>query len=310
MKNNRVTVTQFWVSMLICSLYAILFCSKTPSVWSFLLSAIVVLFNIFTFNYYNGKSSAILRIITAVYFTVIIIISVVRFNEYMYKALGYGPYWLITIIMLAFVFFCTVKDLEPVARAAGIIIFFVLAALIYIFVCCFNFTAFTISVELSFNFYYPLILLFPSACYIRFKDNIIPHKNYMRLIYAAITLSVTAYFMCLSAGQAGEFPFQIIPERAYIDVFRGADCMLLEILTVAGLYIAAIIIIALFSKCKKKYTPKLFYLALIYFLSLICLYINAVKAVLCDNIFIISVIVIFVSTVTFEIIKSKMNKNS
>lgn len=310
MKNNRVTISQYWLGMIVCSFYAVIFTDNTASFLTLLLCAAAVAFNLFVERYYSGEMSSMTRVVLIFYFIFVSVLSVVRFNEYMFKSLGYGPYLLITPIMLIFAFFCAVKGLEPVARAGGIVLFFLLAALVYIFVCCFNYTTFTVTAEFSDNFFTLVVLLFPSASYVWFYNNIIPNKNYTKWIYTGLTLGVVLWFMCVSAGERGEFPFQRVPEVAKIGVFRGADCMLLELLTVGGLFIFAAVQTALFGNSTRKYSPRIVYLLFVGFVSLLCLYFEPLRAALYNNIFAVFLILVFVLTVSFEMLQKSMNKNS
>lgn len=310
MKNNRITVAQFWISMLLCSFYAVIFCGNTASVYELLLCAAAVVINLIVFTFYQGAMGIVTRSVIVIYFSYTALLCFVRFNEYMFKSLGYGPYWLISLIMLVFVFFCTVKGIEPIARAGGILLFFVLLALAYTFVCCFSGTTFYLANEYSLNLQMPLILLFPSAAYIVFKDNIIPKKNNVKWIYAVLTIAAVFYFMCLSYKEEGEFPFQRIAESARIDVFRGADCMLLAVFTAGGLFITSIVATALFKDSKKLNLRRFAYLLALAGASVLCLYNDYLREAIYNNKLLACVMIIAAFVFIAGIIKNLMNKNS
>lgn len=310
MKNNRVTVTQFWVSMIICSFSALLFTSNVSSVYSILLTALSLAVNLLVYFFCKDTPLVVSKVLLAVYFTYIMLICVFKFSEYMNKALGYGPVWLIVTILFVFLYFCASKGIEPVFRAGGIIVFFLFAALIYILVCCNSSVSYSLNAQFDINIYFPLINLFPSACYIWFQNNIIPSKNYTQWIYSAIVLGATSYFLCLSNGESGLFPFQRIPEIAHIDVFRGADCMLLEIFTVSVLLTASIVTTAFFDSEKPRLIHRIVFLSCICAAVLLCLYSESLSGFIFNNISALFVILLLVTAVIAETVKSLMHKNS
>ncbi len=307
MRNDRITFVQFIWTMLICSIYSVVFTKCEPSGGNLIISGCIIFINLIIYYLYQDKPTKLTKAVLAVYFSYIILICSVRFTDYMSAELGYGPVWLIVIILLVFIFFCSLKGIEPIIRAGAIILPFLLGAVIYIAVCCFGFIKFDISLAVDTNMIFYLILLFPGACYIWMKDNIIPSKNYSKYISALILLGIIVLFMFLSDNRNGEFPYQRITEIAYIDVFRGADCMLLELFSVSGLFITAIPTVVMFNNSDNKYIHKGIYLSAIGILILISEYSIYVKSFVQNEFLVLGVFTVVLLTELIEIIKAFIN---
>ena len=97
----------------------------------------------------------------------------------------------------------------------------------------------------------PLLLLFPSAMYILNNENIIKDKKYSFNIYTASIFAILIYFHLLPKNKVA------------LGIFKGADGLLLAVLTVAVIYFTANTTLAVFKNTKHKYlTNSLFVCAL------------------------------------------------
>lgn len=306
MRNDRITFVQFIWTMLICSIYSVVFTKGVPSGGNLIISGCIIFINLIIYYLYQDKPTKLTKAVLAVYFSYIILICSVRFTDYMSAELGYGPVWLIVIILFIFVFFCSVKGIEPIIRAGAIILPFLLGTVIYIAVCCFGFIKFDISLAVDNNMIFYIILLFPGACYIWMKDNIIPSKNYSKYVSAFILLGIILLFLFLSDNRSGGFPYQRITEIAYIDVFRGADCMLLELFAVSGLFITAIPTVVIFNN-DAKHIRKGVFLSSIGIVLMISEYSIYVKSFVQNEFLVLGVFTVVLLTELSEIIKSVLN---
>ena len=259
MKNNQVTFPQFCFLSFISSLVSLLFIDFNPSLLFFALIALSLLINNATVYLYKGNNY-FLKILSGVYLTIFSVITCAEFCRYMYYDLSYGPMWAIAVIILAFSFFCTVKGLEPLYRASVIISAFIIASLIYVAASSFG------NIKFSFNLFeiksimIPLILLFPSAIYILNFDNIIKEKRYTFNVYSVLIFITLIYFHLLPKNKVA------------LGIFKGADGLMLAILTVAVIMFISGTAVALFKSYKHKYLSNSAYLSAIAVLTILTLY--------------------------------------
>ena len=261
MKNNKITLSQFWFSMLLSCLIAVLFIDNKSSIFLLAETAAALGINIAVVSLYKGKTNIILRSVVSVYFTVFAVSASHKFIDYMYTVLDFKPLWLTALLLFGFAFFCTVKGIEAVSRAATIIGFFTIVSVVYILICALGDMSFNITFDFDSNVLPPLVLLFPSAAYVLVYDNITENKPYVSLIYSAIIFGVIFLFSLLAYGVNGAYPIQEIPENSHVGVFRAADFLLLGFLSVSALYITSLGTISLFEKFKHKYLAHGIYIA-------------------------------------------------
>ena len=250
MKNNKILFTQFCFSSFLSSLTALLFIDYNPSVLFFVIIAGVLFIDTLVIFLYKGNSS-ILKAVSAIYCSAFCVIICGEFCKYMYYDLGYGPFWILVILILGFIFFCTVKGFEALSRASVIIIVFIVFSLIFIAVSSFNNMDCKIYLFRIKSPVIPLLLLFPSAMYILNNENIIKDKKYSFNIYTASIFAILIYFHLLPKNKVA------------LGIFKGADGLLLAVLTVAVIYFTANTTLAVFKNTKHKYlTNSLFVCAL------------------------------------------------
>ncbi len=272
MKNNKISYYQFLSSVFLSSLSFPLFVGSNPSVYLLVAAAGALLVNILVFSLYKGQCLKLVKSVVAVFLSIYCVVIISKFVDYMYNALSYGPLWLMLIILLAFSFFCTVKGVEALTRASIIISFFVVAGLVYMFVCTFSNINFNFTLEIPSNYLSVIILLIPSALYVLCFENIIPRKKYNALLYSVILFLTYVFFTLISSGIISPYPIQKLPTISEIGVFKGADCILLSILTISSLYSIAISTIGLFKSFKHRYITNAIYIGIIFILSLITVY--------------------------------------
>ncbi len=261
MKNNKITLSQFWFSMLLSCLIAVLFIDNKSSIFLIAETAVALGINIAVVSLYKGRTNIVLRSVVSVYFTVFAVSASHKFLDYMYSVIDFKPLWLTALLLFGFAFFCTVKGIEAVSRAAAVIGVFTIASVIYILICSFGDFGFNITTDFNSNILPPLTLLFPSAAYVLLYDNITENKPYVSLIYSAIIFSVIFLFSLLAYGVDSAYPIQKIPQNAHIGVFRAADFLLLGFLSVSSLYITSLGTISLLEKFKHKYIAHSIYIA-------------------------------------------------
>lgn len=272
MKNNKITFSQFLTICFLSSLSSVLFITSTPSVYVLISSALALLVNYFVFLLYKGQNKKILFPFSAVFVTVISAVIVVKFADYMNKALSYGPACLIIAVMLAFTFFCTVKGVEAVARASTVIAVFVIAGLIYMLVCTFTNIKFNISLQLPGELNSSALLLLPSVLYILCYDDIIEYKPKYCAVYSAVTEAVILYFLVISNGIKSSYPIQRLPAVSEIGVFKGADCILLSILTISCVFIVTTAASGIFKTFKHNYITNALYIGGLIIFSVVISY--------------------------------------
>ncbi|MBQ7504193.1 MAG: hypothetical protein IJT79_02610 [Ruminococcus sp.] len=261
MKNNKILFSQFCFSSFLCTLSALLFIDYNPSVLYFIILACVLLIDTLVIFVYKGNN-IFLKAISAIYCTVFCVIICEQFCKYMYYDLGYGPFWILALLILGFAFFCTVKGFEPISRASVIITVFIVFSLIFIAVSSFNNIDFTIHLYMMKSPIIPLLLLFPSAMYILNKENIIEDKKYTFNIYTASTFAVLIYFYLLPKNKVA------------LGIFKGADGLLLAVLTVSVIFFISNTTLAVFKNAKHKYLTNSLYLFVLGLITVSLLYLN------------------------------------
>ena len=259
MKNNQITFPQFCFSAFLSSLVTLLFIDLNPSIVFFAAIALALVIDTLIVYLYK-KSNLFLKAVSAVYLTLFCVIVCIEFCKYIYYDLGYGPLWCIAVLILGFSFFCTVKELEPLFRAAVIISVFILVSIIYVAVSSFNNIKFTFNISGIKNIIIPIILMFPSAIYILNFDNIIKEKKYIFNIYTGLIFAVLVYFHLLPK------------DKVALGIFKGADGLLLATLTVAVIYFVSNTTVALFKNKKHRYISNTLYLSVIAALSITAVY--------------------------------------
>lgn len=267
MKNNQITFSQFLSVSFLSSLCSILFIIRTPSVFV-IISAVAALFlNFIVFTFYKGQNKKLFFYIAFIYLSFYCVYVVVKFSDYMNKALSYGPACLIIAVLLAFTFFCTVKGFEAVARASTVIAVFVIAGLVYMLVCTFTNIRFNITADIPARFNSSAVLLFPSALYIVCYDNIISIKPKYYIAYSALLTAVILYFLIIASGVKSLYPIQYLPAISKIGVFKGSDCILLSILTVSCMFSVTSSTAVLFKACKHNYLTNAVFIGTILIIS-------------------------------------------
>lgn len=240
MKNNRILFSQFCFSVFLSTLTALLFIDYNPSVLFFVVLANVLLIDTLIIFLYRGNNT-ILKYISAVYCSVLSVIICEEFCKYMYYDLGYGSFWVLAVLIFGFTFFCTVKGYEPLSRASVIITVFIAFSVIFIALSSFNNLDIKINIFRIKSYMIPILLLFPSAMYILNKENIIKEKKYYFNIYTFSTFAVLLFFHLLPKNKVA------------LGIFKGADGLLLAVLTVAVIYFISNTVLALFKSFKHKY---------------------------------------------------------
>ncbi len=272
MKNNKITFPQFITMSFLSSLSLLLFIKNIPSLYLILCAVLSLAVNITVFTLYKGQADKFLIPVCGLFSAVYCTLIIVKFTDYMYRALSYGPMWLIMLVLLAFTYFCTVKGVEAVARASAVISVFVLAGIIYMFICSFSKIKFIFRPELPAEAVSAVILLLPSVLYVLFYDNIIKVKKSAYIIGSGVMLLVYVFFILIASDIISPYPVQHLPEISKIGVFKGADCILLAALTIAVIYSVTVFTTGLFRIFRHKYLTNALYIALLYIFSLSVIY--------------------------------------
>ena len=259
MKNNRITFPQFSFSCFLAALTVLLFVDYNPSILFFLLIACVLIVDTVIVFAYKGDQKT-LKAIAFIYLSFLSVVICTEFCEYIYHDLGYGPFWILVIIILAFSFFSTVKGLEAFSRASVIITFFILFSLVYIAASSFGNIKFTIKFFEIKSFIIPLVLLFPSAIYILNNENIIKEKKYSFNFFTLSILALLIYFHMLPK------------DKVSVGIFKGADGLLLAVMTVAVIYFISGVTVAGFKNYKHRYISNLVYLSVLAAVSMTSVY--------------------------------------
>ena len=224
MKNNRITLPQYGFMIFLSLLSTLLFIEGEPSMPNLVAVIVPLIINILTVILYKGGAGIFIRSVISVYLLVFCLIVGEKFCEFLYKDLGYGPYWALALLTVFFAYLCSVKGVEALSRASVIISFFVFTALSAVAVLSF----FKVEPEFSFSgysgFILPFMLLFPSAVYVLLYENIIPQKKYTLYVLSAILLFVIAFYYFLPDNKVA------------VGIFKGADGLLSAILSVSAVY--------------------------------------------------------------------------
>lgn len=262
MKNNKILFSQFCFSSFLSSLTALLFIDYNPSVLFFIVLASVLLIDMLVIFFYRGNS-IFLKSISAVYCSVLSVIICEEFCKYMYYDLGYGSFWVLAVLIFGFTFFCTVKGFEPLARASVIITVFIVFSVIFIAVSSFNNIEIKLNIFRFKSYIIPLLLLFPCAIYILNNENIIKEKKYYFNIYSLSVFAIMIYFHLLPKNKVA------------LGIFKGADGLLLAVLTVAVIYFISNTVLAVFKGFKHKYITNALFLSALGLLTIPLLYLSA-----------------------------------
>ncbi len=263
MKNSRITFTQFCFLSTISVFASLLFIDSSASLFQPLLCGAALGINGLFIAFYRGRAGAALKLAASAYAGASAVASSIVFVSYICGALGYGPCWLITVILFGFSFFCAVKGIEAAARASLIVGAVVLISIIYITVSTAPMVDYRFSFMPVFSPVVALILLFPSASYILLYENIIPGKKYNFFYFAAFTVVSVAFFTLVSSGVTEAFPVRVLPSKAQIDIFKGSDGLLLTVLTLATVYINTISTLSVIGSRRHNYLANSVYLAVL-----------------------------------------------
>lgn len=243
MKNNSITLSQFFSAMFLSTLIYMLFIDNTASVFQLLYIFLAFAINILFISLYSGKRNIVTNIIICVYFALVSVMSVTKLSQYMHIVLKSGPYWALLLFILVTAYFCSCKGLEPLVRASQIITFFVIIFLIYIFISPFftmDFNMAKINSVIHTNILPLLILLLPSFSYVALYENIIDCKKYPLYIYSAVEFVVLGLSVFFSSFLNAYYPMDIITKNVKYGIFKGGDCLYLTIITISVLFIVAI----------------------------------------------------------------------
>lgn len=261
MKNEKITSSQFWFASLLISLSAVMTLNNNPNVLNIALCAAALVVDIVFVRFYKGGGGKSVKIVAGVYLAALSSLSLSRFCGYMSRELGYGHFVLIIVVFCGFIFFCTVKGLEPIARAGTITGVLVICAVVYMFASSYGHIRWAAAADVEMNYFAPLIFLAPMFSYVLLYDNVLPEKKKAELICPAISLVLFAYFLFSASGAPGEFPVHYVTIHAKLGVFKGADCLLLAILTLSALYTTAISTAAVVGKRKHNYIANSVFIA-------------------------------------------------
>lgn len=272
MKNDIITFPQFLSVCFLSSLSAVMFISRTPSLYVLICSLSALSVNLFVFMIYKGHNKKILKTIAFVYLSFYCVSIVVKFSDYMNTALSYGPACLIIVVLLFFIFFCTVKGFEALARASAVISVFVVAGLIYMLVCAFTNINFNISFRLPDELNSSVVLLFPSALYVLCFDSIKSCNYKYYFLYSGLIAAIILFFMLISADVDSAYPIQRLPAVSKIGVFKGSDCILLAVLTISCIFSVSSTAVSFFKNSKHKYITNSVYIFVLLVISVIIAY--------------------------------------
>lgn len=261
MKNNRITLGQFSASMFLCGLISLLFIDEKCCLWSTLSAAAAVGFNLLVFQFYRGGGGRILKGILGFYSFALCVCVLYKFCFYMYSDLGYEPGWGIALLAVGFGFFCAVKGVEAISRASVLIVFFVIFSVLYIGVSSFYRISPKPDFALLSNLNLPLVILFPSAQYVLNRERIIPKKKYIPALFSALLIMIVSYFSFLPDNNVA------------VGIFKGADGLLLAIVTVSLLYILSFSTLGIFQRVRHRFFYNSVFLGIIYVITLAALYV-------------------------------------
>ena len=269
MKNNRIKLSQFWAAAFVMLISASMFLGNELNLTDMLVSTAVLGFSAIFVSFYRGGFNKILKTFSAIYLFALAALSAARFSLYMDSELGYGHYYLMAFILCVFVFFCAVKGIEALARAGAIITAFAAVSVVYMLMCSFGHFRPSALVRPEFNIYIPLYFLAPAAAFVLLRENIIINGRLSSLLYPCGILLLTIYFAFSASGAPGEFPAHYITINAKIGVFRGCDCLLLSLYTLAALYAASLAICSCAKQPRRRYCTNAVLTALIFAVSVI-----------------------------------------
>ncbi len=310
MSNNKITFPQFLTISFLSSLSFLLFIKNIPSIYLIICALSALTVNFFVIILYRGQAKAFLLPFCGVYLALYCTVVISKFADYMYRALSYDPMWLIIIIFSVFAFFCTVKGIEAVSRASAIISVFVLAGIIYMLVCGFSKLRLEVTADLPSEVVSSIILLLPSVIYVINYESIISVKKRYYFIASALMLAVYFYFILTAVRVNSSYPIQFIPENSKIGVFKGADCILLAILTISGIYSVAVSATGLFKYFKHRYLTNSLFTAIVAVLSVVAIY-TGFSENLISYIFVpFTLVVLLVIIVISAALRGHMYKNS
>lgn len=243
MKNNSITLSQFFSAMFLSTLIYMLFIDNTATAFQLNYILLALAINILVISLYSGKRNIVTNIIICVYFAFVSVMSVTKLSQYMHIVLKSGPYWALLLFILVTAYFCSCKSLEPLVRASQILTFFVIIFLIYILISPFftiDFNIAKINSGIHTNILPLVILLLPSFSYVALYENIIDCKKYPLYIYSALEFVVLGMSVFFSSFLNAYYPMDIITKSVKYGIFKGGDCLFLTILTISVLFIVAI----------------------------------------------------------------------
>lgn len=259
MKNNQITFPQYCFMTFIVTLSCLFFIDYNPSVLFYITIICSLAVDYIVISFYR-IDNRLLKYISAAYLSVLCVIISAEFCKYLHYDLGYGPLWVLALIILGFAFFCTVKGLEPLARASVIISVFLFFSLIFIAVSSFWNIKFKFMLYEFKSAVIPLLLISPSAIYILNYDNIIKEKKSVFSVYSFLILVILVYFHLLPKNKVA------------LGIFKGADGVLLAVLTVAVIYCLSVTTVSLFKNFKHRYICNSVFLSIILLLTIFSLY--------------------------------------
>lgn len=236
MKNNHITFAQFCFSMFLSSLCVLLFIDHEPSVLQTSVFILALIIDALIISFYNGGFGFIIKSFTGLFLIVLCGIISVEFVKYMQKDLGYSSYILLILLILGFSVLASLKGLEPLCRASVIITPFVAFSLLFIVLSSLFKIDFSFSIFEFKSYIVPLLILYPSAIYVLNYNNIIKEKRFYYIIFSAIVFTII-------------FIFNLLPkDKVSVSIFKGADGLMLAVLTVSVIYFISGSITVLFKK--------------------------------------------------------------
>ncbi len=310
MKNNTITSSQFYIATFISILSSLLFIDNTTSNFQiFLLLLSILLCMIFTL-FYNGKFNKFTEIITHIYFILMPAIVLAYFVNFMNSAVDSGPYWAILLLIAITIYFCSIKGIESLCRGGTILLFFIVLSLLFIFVGSFS----NISVkELKNNGFLKLtpalIMFYPLATYISNKSLIKDSSKYPLVVYSLGALLVVGYLIFYSNSTQDRFPLFILCSKLQISVFKGGDCLLMSIITIAVIYFVSFALNSISTIHNKKTISKTSFV-LIIFITAVLLYSGLIKSVIFSQTTMIILTVLIVLSAIFNNISNISKHNA
>ena len=260
MKNDRITLSQFSFSMFLSLLSALMFIKGKPSVLNLIAAVAPPAIDLLIAAFYKGGAPIAVKAALAAYMFAYCVLVAVSFCRFLYKDLGYGPYWGLALVSVGFAYFCSVKGIEPLARASVIISVFVFAALIYVTAL----SLFKVEPEFEFEgfsgFALPFSLLLPAAAHVLLYDNIILEKKYTPYIIFGLLLVVIVFYYLLP------------DDKAAVGIFKGADGLLSAVLSVASAYSLSTCAQAVVGNTKKRELLAAVFLGAVFAAAVVFLY--------------------------------------